>query len=203
MRQILNRWGNSDFSRQTVRCGTGKDHPVADHGRARRVYKCSSTFSLILALNGGGWSTPSPARLTPEKVTRYSLYPRLGGPQSRSGLMRKISFPPGFDSPDRPALSESLYGLRYPGPRSVWSKLYNCHIFKVWTGRTGLNSPHWHGIVYSPPHSGRLSPGKPSARRRERDIRPGLKLHISLVLTLRMRGTSFHPDIHFRGVVLN
>jgi len=151
MRQNLSPWGKFGFSRQTVRCGTGKDHPMADHGRAQRVYKCNSTFSFTLALNGGGWSTPSPARLNPEKDTRYPFYPRLGGLQTRSGLMRKISFPPGFDSLHRPARSESLYGLR-----SVWSKLYNCHIFKVWIGRTGLNSPHWHGIVYSPPHSGRL-----------------------------------------------
>jgi hypothetical protein len=34
--------------------------------------------------------------LTPEK-TRYPLYMRLDGPQGRSGQMRKISPPPGFD----------------------------------------------------------------------------------------------------------
>jgi hypothetical protein len=126
------------------------------HWKTTAGVKCSCTFSLTLALNGGGWSTSGPVRLTTEKDTRYPLYPRLGGPESWSGWMRKISFPPGFDSPDRPACSESLYGLRYPIPRSIWSELYKCHIFKVWTGRTGLNSPHWHGIVYSPLHSGRL-----------------------------------------------
>jgi hypothetical protein len=38
-----------------------------------------------------------PAALPPG-MTRYLLYRRLGGPQGRSGLVRKISFPPGFDS---------------------------------------------------------------------------------------------------------
>ena len=37
-----------------------------------------------------------PAALTPGK-TRYPLYRRLGGPQSRSGRVRKILPPPGFD----------------------------------------------------------------------------------------------------------
>jgi hypothetical protein len=45
-----------------------------------------------------GWvvSTHAPAALPPGK-TRYPLYRRLGGPQSRSGRVRKISPPPGFD----------------------------------------------------------------------------------------------------------
>ena len=38
----------------------------------------------------------APAALSPEK-TRYPLHSRLGGPQGRSGRVRKISLPPGFD----------------------------------------------------------------------------------------------------------
>ena len=38
----------------------------------------------------------APAALYPGK-TRYPLYRRLGGPQGRSGQMRKIAPPPGFD----------------------------------------------------------------------------------------------------------
>ena len=38
----------------------------------------------------------SPAALPPGK-TRYPLYRMLGGPQGRSGRVRKISPPPGFD----------------------------------------------------------------------------------------------------------
>jgi len=38
-----------------------------------------------------------PARSLPPGKTRYPLYRRLGGPQGRSGQVRKISLPPGFD----------------------------------------------------------------------------------------------------------
>ena len=43
---------------------------------------------------------PHPVHFTPRKETRYPLNRRLGGPQSRSGLVRKISSslpPPVFD----------------------------------------------------------------------------------------------------------
>ena len=38
----------------------------------------------------------APAAL-PSGKTQYLLYRRLGGPQSLSGRVRKISHPPGFD----------------------------------------------------------------------------------------------------------
>ena len=48
------------------------------------------------------------AALPPVKA-RYPLYRRLGGPQGA-----------GVDGcPDRPARSDALYRLSYPGPRSV------------------------------------------------------------------------------------
>ena len=43
-----------------------------------------------------GGQRHGPAALPPGK-TRYPLYRRLGGPQGRSGRMRKISPLPGFD----------------------------------------------------------------------------------------------------------
>jgi hypothetical protein len=45
---------------------------------------------------GVGDQRHAPAAL-PSGKTRYPLYRRQGGPQSRSGRVRKISFPPGFD----------------------------------------------------------------------------------------------------------
>jgi hypothetical protein len=42
-------------------------------------------------------SAPRPGRFLPPWKTRYPLYRRLGGPQGRSGHVRKISPPPGFD----------------------------------------------------------------------------------------------------------
>jgi hypothetical protein len=56
----------------------------------------SFTLSLISALDGVGGQRHAPAALPPGK-TRYPLYGRLGGPQGRSGRVRKISPPPGFD----------------------------------------------------------------------------------------------------------
>ena len=46
-----------------------------------------------------GWViTATPYRFTPRKETWYLLYRRLGGPQGRSGRVRKISPPAqGFD----------------------------------------------------------------------------------------------------------
>jgi hypothetical protein len=51
-----------------------------------------------------------PAAL-PLGETRYSLYRRLGGPQSRSGRLRKISPPPGFEyRPVEPVASRKMTG---------------------------------------------------------------------------------------------
>jgi len=38
-----------------------------------------------------------PGRYLSPGKTRYPLYRRLGGPQDRSGQVRKIAPPPGFD----------------------------------------------------------------------------------------------------------
>jgi hypothetical protein len=51
----------------------------------------------------------------PPRMTRYPLYMRLCGLQGRSGRVRKISAPIRIRSPERPAPSESLYRLSYPG----------------------------------------------------------------------------------------
>ena len=49
-----------------------------------------------LAARWGGCSTPRFGRLTTGKVTQYLLYVP-GGPQDRSGRVRKILPQPGFD----------------------------------------------------------------------------------------------------------
>jgi len=45
----------------------------------------------------GEGSESRPGHSLPPGKARYSFYRRLGGPQGRSGQMRKISPPPGFD----------------------------------------------------------------------------------------------------------
>jgi hypothetical protein len=68
--------------------------------RTQRVIRgnYSSILSLASALGWSKWSTPHPGRFTPGKEIRYPLYRRLGGPQSRSGRVRKISPLSGIDS---------------------------------------------------------------------------------------------------------
>ena len=78
-------------------------------------------FFFNLGARWGGCSTPRPGRFTPGKETRYPLYRRLSGPQGRYGQVRKISPHTGIRSPDRPARSELLYQLSYPGPLSDYS----------------------------------------------------------------------------------
>jgi len=56
----------------------------------------SFTLPLTSALDGVGGQRHAPASLPPGK-TRYPLYRRLGGPQGRSGRVRKI-LPPHRDS---------------------------------------------------------------------------------------------------------
>ena len=60
--------------------------------------RCVALRFHNLGRGRGGWSTPRPGRFTPRKETRYPLYRRLGGTQVRSGRVRKIPPPPGFDS---------------------------------------------------------------------------------------------------------
>jgi hypothetical protein len=51
-----------------------------------------------------GGQRHAPSTLSPGR-TRHPLYRRLGGPQGRSGRVRKISPTPGFDPRNRPARS--------------------------------------------------------------------------------------------------
>ena len=56
----------------------------------------SFTLSLTSVLDGVGGQRHASAALLPGK-SRYPLYGRLGGPQSRSVQVRKISDPTRFD----------------------------------------------------------------------------------------------------------
>jgi hypothetical protein len=76
--------------------GKGTVHPITGHEGSEGEYRYSSTLSLTSALDGVGGQRHAPAALPPGK-TRDPLYRRLGGAQSRSGWVQKISSPPGFD----------------------------------------------------------------------------------------------------------
>ena len=77
----------------------------------------------------GEGSASRPGRSLPPGKTWYPLYRKLGGPQGRSGQVRKISLSTGIRSPDRPARSQSLFRLRYPA-HNTFLHLYQtaqCH----------------------------------------------------------------------------
>jgi hypothetical protein len=74
----------------------GKVYPRTGHEGPDGEQRYSSTLSLTLAQDGGGWSTPCPGCFTPGKQTQYTVYRRLGGPLDWSGWMRKVSPPLGF-----------------------------------------------------------------------------------------------------------
>jgi hypothetical protein len=81
-------------------------HPTTCQCKHRRGVNIK-LYSLISGPDGVGGQSHAPAAL-PSGKTQYPMYRRLGGPQSRSGRVRKISPTTGIRSPDRPARSESL-----------------------------------------------------------------------------------------------
>ena len=76
--------------------GKFKVHPRTGHEGTDGEQRYSCTLSLTSALDGVGGQRYTPTDLPPGK-NRYPLYRRLGGPQGRSGRVREISPPPGFD----------------------------------------------------------------------------------------------------------
>jgi hypothetical protein len=67
---------------------------VPEDTKLEQMY--SSTLFVTSEVDGLGGQRHAPAALLPRK-TQYPLCRRLGGPQGRSGRVRKISPPLGFD----------------------------------------------------------------------------------------------------------
>ena len=88
--------------------GKGNVHRRTGHEGPEGELMNSPILSLTSALDGVGGLRHAAAALPPGK-TRYQLCRRVGRPQGRSVRLRKISPSPGFDPPDRPAHSDSLY----------------------------------------------------------------------------------------------
>jgi hypothetical protein len=74
---------------------------------------------------GGGWLKRRPGRFTSGKETRYPLCRRLGGPQGRSGRLRKISLSPGTDPRTVRPVASRYFGLCLIGEwRTEWRHWY-------------------------------------------------------------------------------
>jgi hypothetical protein len=71
--------------------GKGKVHPRTGHEGPESEYIYSSTLSLTSVLHVVGGQGHASATLPPGK-TLYPLDRRLGGPQGRSGRVRKSRF---------------------------------------------------------------------------------------------------------------
>ena len=99
----------------------------------------------------GEGSVSCPGHSLPLGKTRYPLYRRVGGPQGRSGQVRKISPPPGFDPrtvqsqasrytncatrPRTPCRDEIILTVQKGKslrPKDVWGAVGKIHPFVDW-----------------------------------------------------------------------
>ena len=87
-----------------------------------------------------GWS-PRPGRFTPGKETQYPLYRRLDGPPGPVWTGAENFAPTGFQSPDCPACSESLYRLSYASPQRLM--LYRGNFSRVTKGKSAVDFSAW------------------------------------------------------------
>jgi hypothetical protein len=85
--------------------GKGKVHPITGHEGPEVGYRYSSTLSLTLALDWGGWSMPRPSCFSPEKDT-VSIVQEAGWTPGLVWTGVENLTPTGICSPDRPACSK-------------------------------------------------------------------------------------------------
>ena len=137
---------------------------------------------MTTSLEGSDGSASRPGRSLPPGKTRYPLYRRLGGPQGRSGQVRKISSPTGIRSLDSPVCIQSLYRLRYPAHSILFdgenisfdaSLVIYIYIYikvplQAWSGPEGsrklrfpdfMTTAQGGGKVFSHTHGPHLPPG--------------------------------------------
>ena len=83
-----------------------------------------------------GGQRHAPAALPPGK-TQYPLYRRLGGPQGRSGRVRKISPPQGFDP--RTVQPEASRYTDWAIPAHINNNIHMYFTLRVSCGKTDRN----------------------------------------------------------------
>jgi hypothetical protein len=96
---------------------------------AQREVEVQLHSFLYIGARGGWLSTIRPGRFIPGKQTRYGLYRRLGGPQSRSGRVQKISPQPVFDP--RTVWPVASRYIDYAIPAHTYS--YQTYIISLYT----------------------------------------------------------------------
>jgi hypothetical protein len=93
----------------------GKFQPRSGHEDPEGEYRNSSILSFTSTLDGVSSQGHATADLPPGK-TRHQVYRRLGGPQGRSGRVRKISPPPRFDTRTVQLLASRYTDYTIPAP---------------------------------------------------------------------------------------
>jgi hypothetical protein len=79
-----------------IRKSKGEVHPLTGCEGSKGKQTYSSTSSLTLVVDRGGWSMPHPSCFTPGNETPYPLYRRRGETQGCCGQVWDISLPAGF-----------------------------------------------------------------------------------------------------------
>ena len=93
----------------------GKVLPITGHEGPEGEYRYSPTLSWPGRLGGGRWLAPRPGRFTPGKDP-VPIVQEAGWAPGPVWTGTENLASTGIRSPDRPARSESLYRLSYPGP---------------------------------------------------------------------------------------
>jgi hypothetical protein len=97
----------------------------------RTAHRGSRGIALLYLDHGSrrGWGVSVTPRslFTPGK-TRYPLSRRLGGPQDRSGQVRKISPPPGFDPRTVQPVVQPLHRLSYPAHKYIGKSILKFYV---------------------------------------------------------------------------
>jgi len=89
----------------------------------RTAHRASRGISILFLDHDnsrGRVGNVTPRPLLPPGKTRYPFYRKLGGPQDRSGQVRKISSPPGFDLQAVQTVA-SRYTHRATRPNILWN----------------------------------------------------------------------------------
>jgi len=102
----------------------------------------SSTLSLTSKVDGGWVVNDTPRPFYPRERHGTHCIGGWVGPRAGLDSAENLAPPPGFEPPDRPARSESLYRLSYPGPLDT---AIRCPMEEFMTNSTHQGSAEtWH-----------------------------------------------------------
>ena len=134
---------------------------------ANRGSRGVALLFLDRGTRSGEGSASRPGRFLPPGRNRYPLYRRLGGPQGRSGQVRKISPPPRFDARTIQAVA-SRYTHYATRPTVLPCAFQNFNIYDIEWGflylyfypQTIQHSPGTEALQYKKEHLRHVAEGR-------------------------------------------